>query len=99
VAVLLAVTYHHKRLAQPFFRLADSKATEQEVIEGFGRPEYTARDVAQLRQLSMSWSPQPPMKVESKVLVYHVSSLMDEYQFYVYIDYRNRVNRVVMAGT
>jgi len=39
------------------------------------------------------------MRIESKVLVYWVSSLMDHYQFYVYIDGRGRVNQVVMAGT
>lgn len=86
----------------PYEKLVQRRATEQEVIRAFGRPNIVVTTDRELRDTAKRFKPydQMPSHVESRVIIYYADPWNDAegHVVYMFMDRQGRASRAVFGG-
>ena len=99
IAAFGVTNYYDSKVLAVYFELLHRQATEQQVISRLGPPLAVVTDSRDLKKWSQGWSPQPDMRIGSKVLIYSTNDFFCDCQVYMYVDREGRLSRVIVAYT
>lgn len=98
IAVPIAlVKYHDYKVLAVYYELLHRQATEQQVRSRLGPPLAVVTKQDQLKRWSRGLSPQPDMRIESKVLIYPTYDFFCDPYMYMYL-YINRKGILTMVN-